>query len=237
MLWLLGLVRALGSPWTSILKIGYIVPMVFALVGVGGILLYQLGSMYVPAAAAIEGEGLTGAVNSAWNFIRRQWGRVVLHWLIITVAFGVIGAVCLGLAWLTLKLPEWVFRDLQSGTSAAESWASYEGLMVIYRGLAYGLGMTLPMSLLATLGTLSYVSLRHPESEQVAMSPLEETSGIPLQGPRATTVPPLDQTHPAETRPAPSDYSGADSKPPDPPPPQPGADISDDSDEQPLVKE
>lgn len=221
---ILALVRNMSGTGSAVLKIAYLFPMAFAFVAVLGALLYQLASMYVPAAAAIEGQGLTGAVNSAWVLMRRQWGRVVMHWLIVTVAVSVIGAVCLGLAHLAVILPDAVFGEPAVGTAVETNWNGFDGLFALYAGLAYGLGASLPMSLFSTLGTLSYMSLRHPVSEQ--LSPMEETSGIPLAGPRATTTPP-EATHPAETRPAPADYSGEDSRPPE----AAATDVSEDSPE------
>ena len=88
-----------------------------------------------------------------WNNIRRQWGRVVLHWLIVTVAFGVISAVCMGLSILAVRLPGWLWSTEDATIVAA--WNRFAGLQSVYEGLAYGLGMLLPVSLLSTLGTLS----------------------------------------------------------------------------------
>ena len=225
-LYCLGLARNKSPGMASTVKIGFILPMIFAFITVLGALVYQIASMYVPAAAAIEGEGLGGSAKHAWGHIRRQWGRVVLHWLIVTVAFGVITAVCMGLSILAIKLPGWLWSTDDATILAA--WNQFAGLHSVYEGLAYGLGMLLPVSLLSTLGTLSYLSLRTPAGAQLSPSPMEDTSGIAL-GPSGTRAPgestnPSD-TRPADTRPAPSESSG------------PLSDISDDSDEQPLVKD
>jgi hypothetical protein len=225
-LWLLSFVRNSGSAGASFLKIVYILPMFFAFLAVLGAFVYQLASMYVPAAAAIEGAGLTGAVQAAWLNARRQWGRVVLHWLIVTVAFGVIGAVCLALAWLAIQLPEFIFSPAEAeGAAVAEAWRSYGLVFALYQGLAWGLGLTLPVSLFSTLAALSYVSLRHPASAQLWSSPPDETSGANLPSVPRSASSPMEATQPAETRPAPPDAT-----------PPPG-DVSDDSDEQPLVKD
>jgi hypothetical protein len=232
-LWLLGALRNLGPGIASALRIAYIIPMFFAFLAVIGSLLFQIASMYVPAAAAIEGEPFTGAVHAAWSNVRRQWGRVVLHWLIVTVAFGVIAFVCVELSILTVRLPDQIFPN-PTDPRIWSSWVQFERLFVIYEGLALGLGLTLPVSLFSTLGTLSYISLRHPASEQLSPSPMDETSGIGIQGSRSGSSP-MEATQPGETRPAPADATnpGAPSKPGVTPAP----DISDDSDEQPLVKE
>ncbi len=197
-LWLLGFLRNAGPGSASFLKYLYLLPMLFAFVAVLGAFIYQLASMYVPAAAAAEGAGLTGAVNAAWRSMRRQWGRVVLHWLIITVAFGVITAVCTGLAGLAVALPHVVFGP--PPPAVAMAWSDLAGTTVfsLYVGLAVGLGLSLPASLFSTLGMLSYLSLRHPAAASLA-GPPEETSPGLGDAPR----PPagiLEATQPAETR-------------------------------------
>ncbi len=199
-LWLLGFLRNSGTTGASVLKVFYILPMIFAFVFVLGAFVYQLALMYVPAAAAIEGTGLTGSVAAAWTNVRRQWGRVVLHWLIVTVAFGVITAICLGLAWLAIMLPDYIFADPKD-PKVIESWNQFAGLFALYKGLAFGLGLTLPLSLFSTLGGLSYMSLRHPASAQLSPLPMEDTRGIPIS--RSGTPVPMEATNPADTRPAP----------------------------------
>jgi hypothetical protein len=225
-LYLLGLARNKSPGMAATLKIGFILPMIFAFITVLGALVYQVASMYVPAAAAIEGEGLGGTARAVWGNIKRQWGRVVLHWLIVTVAFGVISAVCMGLAILAVQLPDHLWRT--EDTTILDRWNDFGGLHSVYEGLAYGLGMLLPVSLLSTLGTLSYLSLRTPAGAQLSPSPMDDTSGITLgaggtRHPGESTNP--SDTRPADTRPGPSESSG------------PLSDISDDSDEQPLVKD
>ena len=223
-LYLLGLARNRSTGLASTLRVGFILPMIFAFITVLGILVYQIASMYVPAAGAIEGEGLNGSIRHAWNHVRRQWGRVILHWLIVTVAFGVITAVCMGLSSLAIILPDLIFGVPDS--TIADSWNQFAPLQAVYRGIAYGLGMLLPVSLLSTLGTLSYVSLRTPAGAQI-MSSLDDTSGMAIQAMRGTHHP-GESTNPSDTRPAMSDTSA---------PSTPLSDISDDSDEQPLVKD
>jgi len=222
-LFLFRLLRNKSPGAAAALKIGYVFPMIFAFVAVLGALVYQLASMYVPAAAAVEGEGAWPSIQQAWNHLRRQWGRVVLHWLIVTVAFGVISAVFLGLAFFATELPELVF-GVTEDAAVMEAWAQFSGLKAIYNGLAYGVGMLLPISLLSTLGMLSYLSLRLPAGAQLSPSPMDDTSGIQV-GARGTRSP-MESTNPSETRPAAGESSAA-----------PLSDISDDSDEQPLVKE
>jgi hypothetical protein len=228
-LYLLGLARNRSGGMATTLRIGFIIPMIFAFITVLGALVYQIASMYIPAAGAIEGERLSGAARQVWNYVKRQWGRVVLHWLIVTVAFGVISAVCLGLAYYALQLPDLVFGVPDE--VIARSWNSMDVLQAIYRGIATGLGMVLPLSLLSTLGTLSYLSLRTPAGAQLSPSPMDDTSGMAIASMSGTRHP-GDSTNPADTRPA-------DTRPGDtrPPASEPLSDISDDSDEQPLVKD
>jgi hypothetical protein len=226
-LYLLGLARNRSGGMASALKVGFILPMIFAFITVLGILVYQIASMYVPAAGAIEGERLGGSIRHAWNHIRRQWGRVILHWLIVTVAFGVISAVCMGLSSLAIILPDLIFGIPDS--TIAESWNQFAPLQAVYRGIAYGLGMLLPVSLLSTLGTLSYVSLRTPAGAQI-MSSMDDTSGMAIQK-MSSSHHPGESTNPSDTRPALSDTSAPSASSP------PLSDISDDSDEQPLVKD
>jgi len=229
-LFLFRLLRNKSPGAAAALKLGYIFPMLLAIVAVLGALVYQVASMYVPAAAAVEGEGPGPTISHAWAQVRRQWGRVVLHWLIVTVAFGVISAVFLGLSNFATQLPEIVF-GVSEDTTVMESWNQFAGLKEIYKGLAYGLGMLLPISLLSTLGMLSYLSLRLPAGAQLAPSPLDDTSGMAFaaRGNRS----PNESTNPSDTRPAPAEVgapaaaAGA----------TPLSDISDDSDEQPLVKD
>jgi hypothetical protein len=222
MLFLLGLARNRSTGMATTLRIGFLIPMIFAFITVLGALVYQIASMYVPAAGAIEGTGLSGSARHVWNYVKRQWGRVVLHWLIVTVAFGVISAVCLGLSYWALQLPDRIFGAAEG--SIKDSWEQFEGIQSVYRGIAYGLGMILPLSLLSTLGTLSYLSLRTPAGAQLSPSPMDDTSGIAMAAMSGTRAP-GESTNPADTRPAPVE-SGA-----------PLSDISDDSDEQPLVKD
>jgi hypothetical protein len=223
-LYLLGLAVNRSASMASTLKIGFILPMIFALITVLGALVYQVASMYVPAAAAVEGEGLSGSIRHAWDYVRRQWGRVVLHWLIVTVAFGVISAVCLGLSYFAIRLPEWLWDIERKDITIQNAWNQFAGLKAFYDGLAYGLGMMLPVSLLSTLGTLSYLSLRHPAGAQLSPSPMDDTSGIAIGAMRGSHGP-GESTNPSDTRPAPAE------------PLAPLSDISDDSDEQPLVKD
>lgn len=229
-LFLFRLLRNKSPGAATALKLGYIIPMLLAIVAVLGALVYQVASMYVPAAAAVEGEGPGASIKHAWSQVRRQWGRVVLHWLIVTVAFGVISAVFLGLAHFATQLPEIVF-GVSEDASVMESWNQFAGLKEIYKGLAYGLGMLLPISLLSTLGMLSYLSLRLPAGAQLSPSPLDDTSGMAFAARSARS--PNESTNPSDTRPAPAEVGapaaggGA----------SPLSDISDDSDEQPLVKD
>ncbi len=229
-LWVLGFVRDMSVGAAAALKILFVVPMFFALVAVAGVLSYQLASMYVPSAGAVEGEGLPGAARAAWDNVRRQPGRMVLHWLIVTVAVGVIMLVCLGLMEMAVRLPDWVFGVPSDPVSmkAYRRWQEFEWLFAVYRGLAYGLGLTLPVSLLSTLGMLSYMSLRHPVSAPLP-GYAEETGGIEFGRPT-----PMEATQPAEMKSGQPDASdalpGADTRPV-----PPSGDVSDDSDEQPLA--
>jgi hypothetical protein len=221
-LFLLKIARNRSPGMASTLKILYIFPMLFAIVAVLGALVFQVASMYVPAASAVEGEGTGPSIRHAWDYVRRQWGRVVLHWLICTVAFGVIASVFLGLAFCATLLPDLIFGTADE-LVIMENWKQFEGIMAGYRGLAYGLGMLLPVSLFSTLGMLSYLSLRHPAGAQLSPR-LDDTSGIAIGAQRGGHSP-MESTNPSETRPAPADAT------------PPVSDISDDSDEQPLVKE
>ncbi len=222
-LFLFRLLRNKSPGAASALKLGYLFPMIFAFVAVLGALVFQVACMYVPAAAAVEGEGAWPSIQHVKNHLRRQWGRVVLHWLIVTVAFGVISAVFLGLSYFATELPEIVF-GVTDDVEVMNKWSQFAGIQYGYRGLAYGLGMLLPISLLSTLGMLSYLSLRLPAGAQLSPSPMDDTSGIQV-GARGTRSP-MESTNPSDTRPAPAESSSA-----------PLSDISDDSDEQPLVKD
>jgi hypothetical protein len=221
-LFLLGLARNRTPGLARTIKIGYIVPMIFAFITVLGALVYQIASMYVPAAGAVEGEGLGGSIHHAWNYVRRQWGRVVLHWLIITVAFGVIAGVFLGLSYAAIQLPIKLWET--DDRSIKEAFEQFSAITAIYDGLAYGLGMMLPISLFSTLGMLSYLSLRTPAGAQLSPSPMDDTSGMEIRSMHGTRAP-GESTHPNDTRPPAGESS------------TPLSDISDDSDEQPLVKD
>jgi hypothetical protein len=231
LLWILGFVRNMSTGAASTLKILYIIPMLLSLVAVLGVLIYQIACMYVPAATAIEGQGLVGSVNAAWRHITAQWGRVVLHWLIITVAFGVIAAVCVGLAFLMVLLPDLAFRE-PADPQILVSWHQFQVLFRLYVGLAFGLAMTLPASLFSTLGTLSYCSLRTTATGQLAIGAPDETSGGAWPS-RAGASSQLDATQPGETRPSPDATNPGGPRATSPG--APGAEITDDSDEQPLV--
>jgi hypothetical protein len=118
---------------------------------------------------------------------------VVLHWLIVTVAVGVISLVSVGLATVALHLPDLVWEQ-------RVGWNGNLGvLLALYAGLAYGLGLTLPFSLLSTLGALSYVSLRHPVAAQLPLSPPDETGHGEFVPPPPLS--PMEATQPAEARP------------------------------------
>jgi hypothetical protein len=221
-LYLLGLARNRTAGMASTLKVLYIFPMIFAFITVLGALVYQVASMYVPAAGVAEGEGLGGSIRHAWSYVRRQWGRVVLHWLIVTVAFGVITAVCLGLSNAAIYLPLHLWKT--DDRTINDAFDQFAGLTAAYEGVAYGLGMMLPISLFSTLGMLSYLSLRQPAGAQLSPSPMDDTSGMEIGAMRGTRHP-GESTNPSDTRPAPLE-SG-----------DPLSDISDDSDEQPLVKD
>jgi hypothetical protein len=227
-LYLLGLARNRTVGLASTMKIGYILPMIFAFITVLGALVYQIASMYVPAAGVVEGEGLSGSIHHAWSYVRRQWGRVVLHWLIVTVAFGVISSVFLGLSIAAIKLPELLWRTDDAGIN--DAFKQFSGITALYEGLAYGLGMMLPISLFSTLGMLSYLLLRTPAGAQLSPSYLDDTSGMEIGAMRGTKHP-GESTNPSDTRPAPLESTANTASP------APLSDISDDSDEQPLVKD
>jgi hypothetical protein len=195
-LWLLGFLRNSGATAASFLKYLYLLPMIFALLAVLGAFIYQLASMYVPAAAAAEGTGLTGSVQAAWLNMRRQWGRVVLHWLIVTVAFGVITAVCVGLAALAVALPNLVFGEARGEVAVAWSGLVSTPVFSVYAGIALGLGLALPASLFSTLGMLSYLSLRDPVMATLSMPPEETSHGGPGDSPRPA-LGAAEATHPA----------------------------------------
>jgi hypothetical protein len=221
-LYLLGIARNRTAGMATTMKVGYILPMIFAFITVLGALVYQIASMYVPAAGVIEGEGLGGSIHHAWGYVRRQWGRVVLHWLIVTVAFGVISGVCLGLSYAAIQLPVWLWKT--DDATINQAFDQFSGIWAAYEGLAYGLGMMLPISLFSTLGMLSYLSLRTPAGAQLSPSYLDDTSGMEIGAMRGTRHP-GESTNPSDTRPAPLESN------------EPLSDISDDSDEQPLVKD
>jgi hypothetical protein len=223
-LYLLGLARNRTAGMATTMKVGYILPMIFAFITVLGALVYQIASMYVPAAGVVEGEGLSGSIHHAWSYVRRQWGRVVLHWLIVTVAFGVIAGVFLGLATAAIVLPEMLWRT--DDPTINDAFKQFAGITALYEGLAYGLGMMLPISLFSTLGMLSYLSLRTPAGAQLSPSYLDDTSGMEIGAMRGTRHP-GESTNPSDTRPAPLEGPAT----------TPLSDISDDSDEQPLVKD
>jgi hypothetical protein len=126
------------------------------------------------------------------------------------------------LAYFSIQLPSALFGK-SDDEAVMNAWNQFEGIQSLYSGLAYGLGMILPVTLFSTLGMLSYLSLRHPAGAQLSPSPMEDTNGIAL-GARGTRSP-MESTNPSDTRPAPPEGSA------------PLSDISDDSDEQPLVKE
>jgi hypothetical protein len=176
-LWLLGLLRNAGYTIAAVLKFAYFVPLFFALVAASGVLLFQLGSMYVPSAAAIEGQGPSAAWGTLWRHVRHQGRRVVLQWLVVTVAVGVVALVSLGLAMGALALPNAVFPDppLQRALDIARAWSGHQGVFAVYQGLMLGVGAALPVSLFATLGTLSYVALRLPAAASVTPAPMDET--------------------------------------------------------------
>lgn len=209
-LWALGLLRNRSTGVASFLKIAYFIPMLLSFVALLGIFVFQLGSMYIPAAGAVEGSGMSGTLRFAWNHVRRQWGRVVLHWLIVTVACGVITFVCLGIASLAVELPQFVFGPPPINDPAiGEAWNNFAPLFLVYRGIAFGLGLVLPVSLLSTLGCLSYLAMRHPASAALAAEGgMDETSGAmvsPGSGRGSSGL--LEATQPAETRPAPDSTS------------------------------
>jgi hypothetical protein len=228
-LWIFRLIRNGGPGGASFVKVAYLLPMAFGFLAVAGILILQLASMFVPAAAAIEGQGLMGAVNAAWNHVRRQWGRVVLHWLIVTVAVGVITVISLWMAASAMDLPQRIFGRIED-FRILEAWSNFSDLFAIYAWLAVGLGLVLPVSLLSTLGALSYVSLRHPGSAQLSPAPPDETGDDGMTSTPTGSSHPGEATQPSETRPAPTEPGGPGATPP-------ASEISDDSDEQPLVKE
>jgi hypothetical protein len=209
LLWLLGLVRNTGTGMASMLRIAYFVPMLLALVAVLGGLVYQLASMFVPAAAVMEGVGLAGSVSAAWTHVRRQWGRIVLHWLIVTVATGVIAIVCAALALLTFQLPDWMFGDPGEVDVRAAWRGNFLPLQNFYLGVAMALGMVLPASLFATLGTLSYASLRVAAAGQISPTPPDETSGPGMAPDRSPSPSLMEATQPAETRPGSADATSS----------------------------
>ncbi len=200
-LFALGLFRNSGQAPAMLLRIGYIVPMVVSLVAVGGLFIYQLAAMYVPSAAAVEGAGLKASIRRAWLLIRRRPGRVISHWIVVTVIVGVVAGLFLTLSFGAFFLPELVFPT--PDLDVAKAWASAGMLVAIYGGVAFGLAMVLPVSLLGMLGMLSYLMLREdaepdaPEKEEEAEEKKEEEPAEKM--PEATfEVPPEEEPTPPE---------------------------------------
>lgn len=189
--WCFGSIRNTGEGAAAVMNLLYIVPMMFALVSVAGLLLYVLGTGHLTAAAAIEGRRLGGAAKALWDNTRHQKGRVILHWLIQTVAWGVIGFVCLGLVIVATHLP--LTTPLPTQHSA-----KFEVMIALYQAIAWGLALALPLSLFATLAVLSYMTLRHPAGVPLAAPGRpEETSApeiAPVQAP--ARVPDSGETQP-----------------------------------------
>ncbi len=224
LLWLLGLVRDSSTATAGALKVVFIVPMLLAFVAAGGAILYQLASLYVPAAMAVEGRDFRGALASVRSHLGHQAGRVVLHWLIVTVSAGVISAVCLGLTHLTLSLPDLVFGVPagKEARAAYEVWRESGPALALYSGFAWGLGATLPVSLLSTLGVLSYLALRHPVTAPLASGRMDDTGFGDLQKTPRPAVSPMEATHPSDSRPASTTIRPPESREFPPQPPGPG---------------
>lgn len=176
-LFVLGIVRNTGEAPALLMRIGYIIPMAVSLVAVAGAFLYQLAAMYVPSVAAVEGAGLKESIGRAWRLVRRNPGSVISHWIVVTVVVGVVAGLFLTLSFGAYCLPELVFPTPDS-YEIVKAWNSAGVLLGIYGGVAFGLAMVLPSSLLGMLGMISYLMLREDPSAAPPKKEEEEEEAI-----------------------------------------------------------
>jgi hypothetical protein len=134
------------------LNVLLIVPFVVAAVLVVVVAGFWIVMTYVMAAFAVESSTLSGAAKFARSATRDHGGRVALHVFIILLA-------TVGAMELCAKLFGWVneYWPLRATGFAR----------VLYEPVFLGLTAMLPVAIAATLTTLSYVALRHPEASNV----------------------------------------------------------------------
>ncbi|MBI2933507.1 MAG: hypothetical protein HYY16_17840 [Planctomycetes bacterium] len=197
-LWLLQWVRDQSQLTSYLLRYLEFMPLTVSAGMVATLALGASGLLYMAVALAVENCTTVGALKYVRSVIRGQGGRVALHLFIMTCAVAGAGVICRGLVTQVWILP----HTLRSGEPVATvGWlpsALYD------QALPNALIATIPLTLLATLGVLSYLVMRHPEDVALGVGVVEpgETSAGDPGGPSARENAPMEQTSPAATRPS-----------------------------------
>lgn len=191
-----GILRLLGG-WRNgsesaaeLLNLFQVIPYIFAMATVVGVVFYAIVSAYVPSVSAVEGKGFAGSLRDAWETSQHQFGRLVLHGVVQAITIGGVLFFCIVLIFMALDLPDRLPPPLPGSSSAT-------GASAIQVGVVFGLGLVLPVSMISTFTMLSYLALRHPASAPIASSAADETSAgeVPLQAP----LPQMSETLPGDT--------------------------------------
>lgn len=174
----LGFLRNSSPAMASMFKAAYALFFGIGLVTVAGGILYLLAVGYLPSAMAVDALPLGDAFHQVFRFVRRQPSRFALHGMGILVSVAASAAVLLYLTMLAFGLPEILFGP-PADPDVAANWTKFGTLQSALFGAACGLALVLPVSILSTFGTLSYLTLKQEDVEYDAAPPGETSGGSP----------------------------------------------------------
>ncbi|MHC4605605.1 MAG: hypothetical protein ACYTAF_01555 [Planctomycetota bacterium] len=203
-LWLLGSLRDSGRTAAAALKAAYIVLFLLGLVVAAGVILLQLALFYIPSAMAIDVFGLRRSISETYGYIRRHTMRVIFHWFVITACVAVAAAVLLLLMWAAFHLPDWLYGQ-PLDEAVQKGWTDAKWPDTFYFLLGIGFVTLIPVSMVSTFGTLSYLVLVQEDEVFVAaplLDAMAEETGLGLEGgpgsPEDTVVSEEEKGEPTE---------------------------------------
>lgn len=156
LLYLMGRMAESSDTAAQTIRILYFVPVLTGLLLVGCGILLELLLIMVPACMVVENVRLGPALKSVGWFVRTQFGRVLLHWLVITVGCSLSYRI---LSWVVGK--GFAFAADMTGNLLGRG----ETLFSFYAGMREGLSLAVPVSLFVTMSVLSFLVLREEDME------------------------------------------------------------------------
>lgn len=150
----LGWARTSGAGMAETMRWLYGVPFALGLIAVLVGVFLEIALMTGIPAMTVEGCGLREAMRLTVYYVRTQPGRLLLHWLLVTLVAVLAYRFSAWLVGLGYSLPQWI---------AGADWTGGGLAGALHAGLRDGLALVAPASLFATMGTLSYLILRQED--------------------------------------------------------------------------